>query len=59
LFLIESNDQEAFTRAIKNLLDQPEQRKKMGSAAKARFEDKFSVEQMVDQYQRCYSAKLG
>jgi glycosyltransferase involved in cell wall biosynthesis len=58
-FLIESNDQEAFTRAIKNLLDQPEQRKKMGSAAKARFEDKFSVEQMVDQYQRCYSAKLG
>jgi glycosyltransferase involved in cell wall biosynthesis len=58
-FLIESNDLDAFTKAIKNLLDQPEERKKMGSAAKARFEDEFSVEQMVDQYQRCYSPKLS
>jgi glycosyltransferase involved in cell wall biosynthesis len=58
-FLIESNDQEAFTRAIKNLMNQPEQRKKMGSAAKARFEDKFSVKQMVNQYHRCYGAKFG
>jgi glycosyltransferase involved in cell wall biosynthesis len=55
-FLIESDNQEAFTRAIKNLLDQPEQRKKMGSAAKARFEQRFSVKQMVDQYQEGYGA---
>jgi glycosyltransferase involved in cell wall biosynthesis len=55
-FLIESDNQEAFTRAIKNLLDQPAERIKMGNAAKVRFGQKFSVEQMVDQYQRYYSA---
>jgi len=55
-YLVESDDLEAFTRAIKDLLDQPEERKKMGSAAKVRFEQKFSVEKMVDQYQECYGA---
>jgi glycosyltransferase involved in cell wall biosynthesis len=55
-YLVESDDQEAFTRAIKDLLGKPAERGKMGSAAKVRFERKFSVKQMVDQYQECYCA---
>jgi len=53
-FLVESDDLPAFTSAIKSLLDQPADRKKMDSAAKIRFGQKFSVEQMVNQYQECY-----
>ena len=56
-FLIESDDQEAFTSAIKKLLDQPEERGRIGNAAKLRFEQKFSVGKMVDQYQECYGAR--
>ena len=55
-FLIESDDQEAFTSAIKKLLDQPAERGRIGNAAKLRFEQKFSVGKMVDQYQECYGA---
>jgi glycosyltransferase involved in cell wall biosynthesis len=54
-FLVESDDLEAFTGAIKNLLNQPAKRNQMGHAAKAKFEEKFSVEKMVNQYQDCYS----
>jgi glycosyltransferase involved in cell wall biosynthesis len=52
--LVESDDQGAFTNAIKSLLDQPRARETIGNAAKVRFEVKFSVNQMVDQYQECY-----
>jgi glycosyltransferase involved in cell wall biosynthesis len=55
-FLVESDDLAAFTRAIKNLLDQPVERIKMGNAAKVKFEQKFSVKQMVDQYTQCFEA---
>lgn len=54
-FLVESDDLKVFTRAIKNLLEQPIERRKMGDAARIRFEQKFSVKQMVEQYQECYS----
>jgi hypothetical protein len=30
----------------------------MGSAAKVRFEQRFSVKQMVDQYQECFDVNL-
>jgi glycosyltransferase involved in cell wall biosynthesis len=53
-FLVESDNLEAFIHAIKNLLDQPKERRKMGNTAKEQFEEKLSVEQMVSQYQRCY-----
>jgi len=53
-FLVESDDLPAFTKAITSLLDHPVDRTKMGSAANVRFQQKFSVEQMVNQYQECY-----
>jgi len=53
-FLVKSDDLAAFTSAIQNFLDQPADRRKMGNAAKVRFEKKFSAKQMVGQYQECY-----
>jgi glycosyltransferase involved in cell wall biosynthesis len=52
--LVESDDLEAFTSAIKNLLDQPAERERMGNAAKVRFDQNFSVAKMVNQYQEIY-----
>jgi glycosyltransferase involved in cell wall biosynthesis len=52
--LVESNDLLGFTRAIQELLEDRGALCKMSQRAKTRFEERFSAEQMVQQYERCY-----
>jgi len=53
-FLCESDDVEAFTRAIEQLLNEPETHRAMSQAALADFSHRFPVEQMVNQYRAAY-----
>ncbi len=52
--LVESDDLPAFTRAIQELLQDPNALSKMSQQARRRFEERFSAEQMVQQYEHCY-----
>ena len=52
--LIESDDLSGFTSAIHLLLEQPDKLSNMAQKAKRRFEERFSAQQMVDQYEYCY-----
>ncbi len=52
--LVESNDLSAFTRAIQEILRDRGALSKMSQRAKTRFEERFSAQQMVQQYERCY-----
>ncbi|WP_349343073.1 glycosyltransferase [Marinobacter sp. MMG032] len=52
--LVESDDLPAFTRAIQELLQDPNALSKMSKQAKTHFTERFSAEHMVQQYERCY-----
>ena len=52
--LIESDNLDEFTSALKLLLEQPATRQQMADKAKQRFGERFSVAQMVEQYQKLY-----
>jgi glycosyltransferase involved in cell wall biosynthesis len=52
--LIESNDLTGFTSAIQLLLENPDRRSTMAQQAKRSFEERFSAQQMVEQYEYCY-----
>jgi glycosyltransferase involved in cell wall biosynthesis len=52
--LVESDDLAEFTEAIKSLLDNPDTLKQMKQQAKNRFNERFSVTQMVEKYEQCY-----
>lgn len=54
--LIKSDDLTGFANAIKALLDQPIQRQKMAQNATLRFKQTFTVQKMVEHYQRLYNA---
>jgi len=52
--LTESDNLGEFTSALKLLLEQPNTRQQMADKAKQRFSERFSVAQMVQQYQKLY-----
>jgi glycosyltransferase involved in cell wall biosynthesis len=52
--LIESDDLPGFTSAIHLLLEQPNKLSNMAQQAKRCFEERFSAQQMVEQYEHCY-----
>jgi glycosyltransferase involved in cell wall biosynthesis len=52
--LTESDNLGEFTNALKLLLEQPNTRQQMADKAKQRFSERFSVAQMVQQYQKLY-----
>jgi len=51
-----SDNLDEFTDALKLLIEQLPKRKQMAHKAKQRFRDRFSVAQMVEQYQQLYEA---
>jgi glycosyltransferase involved in cell wall biosynthesis len=53
--LVPPGDAAALARAIDSLLPSPALRAEMGKAARARFEQDFSLEQMVDKTRRLYA----
>ncbi|WP_404362260.1 glycosyltransferase family 4 protein [Marinobacter sp.] len=55
--LTESDNLDEFTGALKLLLEQPATREQMANKAKDRFSERFSVAQMVEQYQKLYEIR--
>ncbi len=54
--LTESDNLDEFTDALKLLFEHPDKRERMAHKAKQRFSERFSVSQMVEQYQKLYEA---
>ncbi len=52
--VVSPNDSNAVARAILKLYKNPSQRKKMGLTSRKRIEDNFSVERMVEHYEKYY-----
>lgn len=50
------NDPDAFTAALARAVQDPDLRARLGAAARARFEDRFTSEQMVRRYGRLYAS---
>lgn len=57
--LVPPGDVRGLAEAICRLIEFPEQRRAMGTAARRRVEEAFSVDAMVDQYQDLYAEVLG
>jgi glycosyltransferase involved in cell wall biosynthesis len=57
--LVPPADAEKLAHAILSLLQNPEQRKKMGEAGLARVKEKFSIGNMVQQTESLYDTLLG
>jgi sugar transferase (PEP-CTERM/EpsH1 system associated) len=53
-FIIPSGDESALTSRISLLLQDEDLRKKMGQAARKRFEENFTVDKMVREYEKIY-----
>lgn len=56
--VIPPNDTTALVRAIRQLVDHPEQRRRLGSAAKTRAENEFSQTAMLDKLVNLYHEAL-
>jgi glycosyltransferase involved in cell wall biosynthesis len=52
---VPSNDQEALAKAITSLLSDVETSRKMGNNARERFEERFTLQDMVQKYQDLYT----
>ena len=61
--LVPPQDHEAFADAIIKLLGQPDRRKRMGEAGRARVRERFSIQRMVSEtealYERLVAEKMG
>lgn len=53
-FIVPSDDEKALSDKICSLLGDGALRKKMGQAARKRFEERFTVEKMVREYEKIY-----
>ena len=53
--LVDSGDVEALARAIEELLSDEAERRRLGDAARARFEQEFTGRAMADRYEALYS----
>ena len=57
--LVEPHDEPGLARAIVALLEDEERRRRMGEAGRARVEQRFSVERMIDDTLDAYERVLG
>lgn len=57
--LVPAKDARALERAIVRLLDDREERRRFGEAARARMRQEFSIDAMVDQHMQVYEAVLN
>lgn len=57
--LVPAKDSRALERAISRLLGNREERRRFGEAARARMQQEFSIDAMVDQHMQVYEAVLN
>ena len=57
--VVEPGDIEGMTDALHRLVEDPELRSQLGSAAGADFQNRYTVEIMAENYSRIYDELLG
>jgi glycosyltransferase involved in cell wall biosynthesis len=58
-FLIEPQNSQGFAKSLERLLQASELRDQLGAAAHKRVESKFSLKNMVQEYENMYLAKAN
>jgi glycosyltransferase involved in cell wall biosynthesis len=58
-YVVPPRDAEALAARITQLLEDPDARRRMGEAARARFLERFTVERMVDEHLALYGSLLA
>ena len=58
-FLVPPRDVERLTQAIRQLIEDPDLRRRMGGAGRTRAVERFAVERIVEQYLDLYAELLG
>ncbi len=57
--MVPFRDPQAMARVILELLDQPEKSAALGRAARKKIEEEFTLERMIDQYEKFYAGILN
>jgi glycosyltransferase involved in cell wall biosynthesis len=57
--LVRAADEQALLRAVTHLIENPSERRKLGSAGQSRMRESFSIDEMVDRHISVYESMTG